>query len=120
MGIKRINIEIPKMNYKVISVYVKSNDKVVKLDENDLMFMTVKEHSFSKNKEIEKALGNGITYNDDTGAYDITIEPEDTKNMEIGKEYGYDITIYFEQIKPIQKIIGEFKITDQYTDKEVN
>lgn len=42
MGIKRINIEIPKMNYKVISVYVKSNDKVVKLDENDLMFMTVK------------------------------------------------------------------------------
>ena len=115
MSAKIFNIEIPKMDYQIISLSIKDGEELVPLLESDLLFMTVREYSFSDKIEFQKSLGNGIQYNDITKKYDIVITSEDTKNMEIDKEYGYDVTILFDGNKPKQKLVGYFKLTDKYT-----
>ena len=115
MSGKIFNIEIPKMDYQIISLSIKDGEELIPLLENDLLFMTVREYSFSDKIEFQKSLGNGIQYNEITKKYDIVITSKDTENMEIGKEYGYDITVFFEGDKPKQELVGYFKLTDKYT-----
>ncbi len=120
MSVKKYNISIPKMDYQIISVSVVEGETQTKLGENDLMFMTVKRYADNENYEFQKSLGNGITYNEQTGKYEIEITSNDTKNMSMGKSYGYDVTVYYDGDKPKQKIIGSFKISDKYTLNEVS
>lgn len=119
MSTKRINIEIPKQDYQIISVSIKKDGKATKLNDNDLIFMTVKSYANSDKILMQKSLENGIRYNEITNKYDIEINSIDTKDFLMGKIYGYDITIYYDKNKPKQKILGDFKITDKYTLNEV-
>lgn len=119
MKVQKYNIEIPKMDYVVISLKIKNNGQIVTLGENDLMFMTVKENVKNKDYEFQKSLGNGIAYNSETQQYDITITSTDTENFEMNKSYGYDITIYYDGNKPKQRVIGEIKIGKKFTLNEV-
>lgn len=41
---------------------------------------------------LQKSLGKGITYDEDTNYYYIEIKPEDTENLCFGS-YGFDIEI---------------------------
>lgn len=119
MVIKNYDITIPKINYQIISLSIMENGQAVKLKENDLMYMTVK--TFPENEEVifQKSLGNGITFNEETMKYEIEILPGDTRDLKL-KDYGYDITIYYEGDKPKQKVIGKFTVCEQYTLNEVN
>ena len=58
----------------------------------DSAFFTVR-RSFENSSPvlIEKTLGHGITFLND-GVYRVTIEPDDTKNLDLGKYY-YDIEL---------------------------
>ena len=118
MSVKQVNITIPRLDYKAIPLSIKENGQLVELGENDLLFMTVSKSPYSE-YEFQKSLDNGITYNSTTKKYIIEITSEDTKDLEYGYEYGYDITIYYDGDKPKQKIIGTFSITDKYTVNEV-
>lgn len=121
MSVKKINIEIPKLDYQIISVGIlDSNGQLVELGANDLIFMTVGLAANSEEYKIQKTLSNGIVFNNNTNKYDITINSSDTQNLEMGVNYGYDITIYYNGNKPKQKVIGEFKIGKKFTLNEVN
>ena len=119
MGIKEYDIRIPKMDYKIISLSVLENGVLAKLNDNDLIFMTVRPFIDSKEITFQKKLGKGITYNEDTQKYEIEINSSDTENLKTNKEYGYDITIYKNGNKPRQKVVGNFTATTKYTLNEV-
>lgn len=118
MSVKEIDISMPRLDYKIITLSIKENGHNVELGENDLLFMTVSK-SPNCNYEFQKSLGNGITYNSTVQKYFITITSEDTKDLIYEYDYGYDITIYYDGNKPKQKIIGKFTISDKYTVNEV-
>lgn len=119
MAIKKYNIEIPKINYQIISIAITENGENVELGEKDLLFMTVRHSPEDEDYKFQKSLDNGITFNPDTRKYDIEILSEDTRDLKYDAIYGYDITIYYDGNKPRQKVIGDFKISNQYTLNEV-
>lgn len=119
MAVKEFNIEIPKQDYLLISLSILKNEQETKLSENDLIFMTVKRFASSNEILLQKTLENGISYNEETKKYEIEINSKDTKDMAMGKAYGYDITVYYDGDKPKQKIIGQIVIGDKYTLNEV-
>lgn len=120
MSVKRIDIEIPKMDYQIINLKIKNGEETIKLEEKDQIYMTVKRHANNKEVKIQKSLGNGITYNEETKKYEIEVNSEDTKQLEMDIPYGYDITIYYGGNKPKQKVIGTIKIGKKYTLNEVD
>jgi len=119
MSIKQYNIKLPKQDYLLFSVSLKENGENIKLNDNDLMFMTVRQYATDKDYIFQKSLGNGITFNEGTKKYEIEINSEDTKNMNMTYKYGYDITIYYNGNKPKQKVIGEIAIGKKFTLNEV-
>lgn len=120
MNTKEYEIEIPKMDYQIITLAIKNSiGELVKLNENDKMFMTVKKSYASSEVAFQKTLTDGIKYNEQTKKYEIEIKPEDTKGLNVNSLYGFDITIYYDGNKPKQKIIGNLKIGIKYTLNEV-
>lgn len=119
MDIKEFNIELPKMDYTVIELSIKENGVNVKLQDNDNLYFTIKRNSSDTEPIIQKSLNNGITYNDETQKYEIEILSSDTKELTMGDDYGFDITIYYGGDKPKQKVIGKLKIGTKYTLNEV-
>lgn len=121
MSVKKFNIEIPKLDFQVISLGIKdSTGAFIQLNNGDLMFMTVSLNSGDTSYKIQKSLTNGITYNSTTGKYDIQIDSSDTANLQEGLLYGYDITIYYQGTQPRQKVVGTFKLGKKYTVNEVS
>lgn len=120
MGVKKYDIEIPKLDYQVISVGIKKDGEYIQLGNDDLIFMTVSFTPGSTDYKFQKKLGEGITYNSSTGKYDIEINSSDTSQLQDGVAYGYDITIYYEGNKPKQKVVGSFRIGKKYTVNEVS
>jgi hypothetical protein len=123
MSVKKYDIEIPKLDYYVLSIGIKENPddtEYIPLGENDLIFMTVSLHPGDTVYKFQKSLSNGITYDSETGKYNIVIDSNDTEDLEQGVVYGYDITIYYNGNKPKQKVIGNFKIGKKFTVNEVS
>lgn len=119
MSVKRIDIEIPKMDYQIINLTIKNEKETTKLDEKDKIYMTVKRNAENEEIKFQKSLGKGITYNEETEKYEIEIKSEDTKKLAMETPYGYDITVYYEGNKPKQKVIGTLKVGKKYTLNEV-
>ena len=117
--VKIYNIGIPKQDYMLLRMSIKENGVNVELGENDLLFMTIRTSANSEDYIIQKSLNDGITYNSELKKYEIEILSQDTKDLQYGKNYGYDITIYYNGNKPKQKAKGIFKITDKFTLNEV-
>ena len=121
MSVKKVDIEIPKLDYQIISIGIlDGNGQLTELGQDDEMYMTVGLENNTETYKIQKSLSNGIAYNSSTHKYDITIDSEDTAELEMGVNYGYDITIYYGGDKPKQKVIGEFKISKKFTLVEVS
>ena len=118
-NVKIVNIKIPKLDYKVIPFSITRGGEKIKLADDDTLVMTVckidSDNEVGEKFIFQKKLGNGIEYDEDTGNYNIEINSEDTENMAVGQNYGYDITIFYEQTKPSQKVIGEFKVGEKYS-----
>ena len=119
MGLKTYDISFPKMDYLRISLAIKKNEQNTKLSDSDLIYFTVRDKVYSEKIIFQKTLEDGITYNETTGKYEITIESIDTQKMDMEKKYGYDITIYFDKNKPKQQIVGNFTLSRKYTLNEV-
>ena len=119
MAIKKVNIEIPKLDYQIILLSIKENGQLVQLGEDDLLYFTVSLTPDTTDYKIQKSIGNGIEYNQETGKYELEITSEDTKDLKLDYKYGYDITIYYGGNKPKQKVIGTFLVSDKFTMNEV-
>ena len=120
MSIKKSNIELPKQDYLLIELTITNeNEESIKLEENDLIYMTVRKDAGSGEIKFQKSLENGITFNEESKKYEIEINSEDTKDLKINTSYGYDITVYYNGNKPKQKVIGTLKIGEKYTLNEV-
>ena len=120
MSIKKSNIELPKQDYLLIELTITNeNEESIKLEENDLIYMTVRKDAGSGEIKFQKSLENGITFNEESKKYEIEINSEDTKDLITKTSYGYDITVYYDGNKPKQKVIGTLKIGEKYTLNEV-
>ena len=109
------NIEIPKQDYLAIPFSRKVNSNKVQFGEKDLLFMTAKEN-FEKDEILfQKSLDNGIVWDEENKRYLIEIQSEDTQNCEVNKKYGYDITVYYDEIKPKQLVVGELTVGKKFT-----
>ena len=117
--IKKFDISIPKCDYLVIPFIYKRNGEPTSLDEKDLIFFSVKQSKDDEEYVFQKTLENGITFDSENMRYLIEINYEDTKNLNIGDKFLYDIVIYYDGNKPIQRIIGKLKIGLKLTMNEV-
>mgnify|MGYP001772254867 CR=1 FL=1 len=116
---KEYNIEFPRGDYKIILFSIKKNGELVKLSENDLLFMSVKERESRKEYVFQKTLNDGIKYNEDTKKYEIEINYKDTIDCP-SKEMQYDITVYYDGNKPKQLVKGKFILGTKFTVNEVS
>ena len=117
--IKELDITIPKCDYLAIPFSYKRNGENVQLGENDLIFFSVKKYKNDKNYIFQKTLENGITFDSVNTKYLIEINYEDTKDVEIGDKLLYDIVIYYDGKKPVQKVVGTLEIGLKLTMNEV-
>ena len=117
---KELDITIPKCDYAGIPFAYKVNGKCAKLEESDIVYFSVKKRLSDNEYLIQKTLDNGIAFNEDEQKYYITFNYADTKEMEMGTTYIYDLTIYYEGTKPIQKLFGNLKIGPKVTLNEVS
>ena len=74
-----------------ITFFLYDNGQKIKLGENGQIFFTAKKNILDTNYVIQKTLSNGITFNESTLEYTITIESTDTDNLEPDLIYPYDI-----------------------------
>lgn len=116
---KKLDIIIPKQDYLNLPIVYKVNGEVSTLGETDLMFFSVKSNLVSDEYLIQKSLGNGITYDATEEKYYLEIDSNDTINLNMNDTYLYDLTIYYEGTKPMQKLYGQFKIGPKVTLNEV-
>ena len=99
----------------------KTENKEVIFEKVDKMYITIKRNQDTKKALIQKTLDNGITYDESTGYYHVTIEPKDTETLSYGNHY-FDIEISKDNVvKTIVK--GTINFTKEVTfgcNKEVN
>lgn len=89
----RNNLLINKGNSKRYKVQLlDQNNNLVVLEENAMVYFTVKEDPYSTDYVFQKRLGDGITFVEDTNTYNIDIDVDDT-DLLFYKDYFYDITI---------------------------
>lgn len=121
MSVAKYDIEIPKIDYQLINFGIRDTKtkELIKLSNEDLIFMTVRHSPEDENFKFQKSLEKGITYDEENRKYVIEITSEDTKDLVLNEEYGYDITVYYDGQKPKQKVVGKFKVTNKYTLNEV-
>ena len=117
---KELDITIPKCDYAGIPFTYRINGKCAKFEESDIVYFSVKKRLSDSEYLIQKTLKDGIIFNEDEQKYYITFNYIDTKEMEMGTTYVYDLTIYYEGTKPIQKLFGNLKIGPKVTLNEVS
>lgn len=117
--VKKLDISIPKCDYLAIPFSYKKNGNNIQLNENDLIFFSVKRHEDDEEYVFQKKLGDGITFDSINTKYLIEINFEDTKDVDIGDKLLYDIVIYYNKEKPVQKVVGILEIGLKLTMNEV-
>lgn len=116
---KELDIVIPKCDYVGIPFTYKENGKNKRLNEEHLIFFSIKKDLYDNDYIIQKTLNNGIIFIPDDNKYYIQFNSEDTKNLKIGTTYLYDLTIYYNGNRPMQELFGKFKIGPKITLNEV-
>lgn len=116
---QNIDITIPKCDYLGIPFIYKINGRQTRLRENDIIYFSVKRNLSDEEYLIQKTLNNGIEFNEEEEKYYIIFNYDDTKELNIGSIYVYDLVIYYDGNKPIQKIFGNIKIGPKVTLNEV-
>lgn len=93
------------------------NDEII-TERPDQIFFSVKDYYKDEELLFQKRLSNGtIIYDESDNYYYITINPEDTCNLEMGKSYYFDIVIVKDkEVKTI--VVGKMKLLIEVTFKE--
>lgn len=73
------------------SLFNKKGEPIV-LADNDMCYFTVKEKLTHEEYIFQKKYGDGITYNSQTGLYEIRLSPEDTCDLDFAS-YKFDIKV---------------------------
>ena len=83
--------------------------------EMDNIYFTVKKHYYDEAYVFQKRLNDHGIVDDGQGAYNITINPEDTEELDIGT-YDFDIEIV--KLPDIKRtFIGVLELTKEVTHK---
>lgn len=92
----------------------KNKNKEVIKEQPDKMYFTVKQDDNTVDTVFQKTLGDGsISFDSETYYYNLTIEPEDTNDLDYGTYY-YDIEVIIgTKVKTIAK--GTINITSEIT-----
>lgn len=90
---QRKDLAINKGNTVRFDVQFKDqNDNIIVLEDNAMVYFTVKETSRSDEYIFQKHLGDGIEYSNDKKCYVVQIDVSDTEELNY-KDYFYDIAI---------------------------
>lgn len=88
---KRKDLEINKGNSVSIKVQFKDfKNQIFVLEKNAIVYFTVKENFSTDEYIFQKTINNGIEFDEESNAYIVKIEIDDTENLDY-KDYVYDI-----------------------------
>ena len=84
------------------------------------VYFTVKESDKDKKYKLQKKLNHGITIVDEEEGkitYNLLINPEDTDDLKVGKNYNCDVTVVSNSIPKVKKTIitGILRLKDHTT-----
>lgn len=109
-----MNLRFPRGDYrKIVITNIKDE-----LSPNDKIIMSVKKNVHSKDYLFQKTLDDGIKFNSLINRYEIEINNEDTKDLEMGTPYVFDIVIVYGGTKP-RTTFGNLTLTKDVTTDEV-
>lgn len=92
---------------------INQNDKSVIKERPDKMYFTIKSNYEIEEFVFQKTLDDGINFDEESGYYYTTIEPEDTDNLPYS-DFVYDIEVITgEGKKTIAR--GQLKIEEEVT-----
>lgn len=109
-----MNLKFPRGDYRKIII----KNILEPLEENDMLIMSVKENIHSEDYKFQKTLDNGISFNETINRYEIEINNDDTKDLEMDTLYVFDIVIVYEGTKP-RTTFGYLTLTKDVTTDEV-
>ena len=88
----RKNLAINKGNSVRFKVqFIDQRNNIIILDENAMVYFTVKENYSNDDYVFQKTLLDGIDFSEEDNCYIVEIEIDDTENLEY-KDYVYDIS----------------------------
>ena len=91
-----------------------TKDKTTIMEKADELYVTFK-YGEEDEALFQKSLDNGITFDENTGYYHVTINPEDTENLPfVTLVYDIERTVDGEVLTPI---VGELEIQKEVTYK---
>lgn len=115
-----MNITITRGDTEVLTFkIVDANGENYVLKDADKLYFTIKNDWRDKECVLQKTIGNGITYNADTGEYEIELTQECTCNM-CCRPYEYDIELVLDSQSPkvVKTLVkGEFVVEKEITHK---
>lgn len=110
-----MNLKFPRGDYRKIII----KNFTEPLGESDKLIMSVKEDVYSDEYLFQKTLEDGIKFNTTIGCYEIEINNEDTKDLEMDFPYVFDIVVVYGGTKP-RTTFGSLTLTKEVTTDEVD
>ena len=90
---QRKDLQMNKGNTVRFDVQFKDQkDNIIVLEDNAMVYFTVKETSCSEEYLFQKHLGDGIEFSKEKNCYVVQVDVSDTENL-FYKDYFYDIAI---------------------------
>lgn len=109
-----MNLKFPRGDYRKIII----KNLTEQLSANDKLIMSVKKDVHSEDYLFQKTLDDGIEFNPLISSYEIEINNEDTKDLEMDTPYVFDIVIVYDGTKP-RTTFGNLTLTKEVTTDEV-
>lgn len=113
-----VNISKPRGDTIKISFGIKISGTEFVMTDTDRLFFTIKKTIKDEDFLFQYTFGNGITYDSDNKKYKVLIPSSDTKTLDMGKSYSFDIELVrdFDETKDTTTLcIGELSMTDEVT-----
>lgn len=109
-----MNLKFPRGDYRKIII----KNITEQLGANDKLIMSVKKDVHSDDYLFQKTLEEGISFNSLINSYEIEINNEDTKGLEMDTPYVFDIVVVYGGTKP-RTTFGNITLTKDVTTNEV-
>lgn len=113
-----VTISKPRGDTIKISFGIKISGTEFVMTDTDRLFFTIKKTIRDEDFLLQYTFGNGITYDSVNKKYRVIIPSADTKTLDMGKSYSFDIELVrdFNETKDTATLcIGELSMTDEVT-----
>lgn len=107
-----MGITMPRGDIRPVGFMI--NSKIHDSLDFDNIYFTVKKNFNARDILFQKTLASGKIEKTDDGAYQFTIEPEDTDGMAYGS-YVFDIEVVSEELHIKQTFLGTLTLTQEVT-----